>query len=184
MTTNTSINSNVSYSGLVEKYIGTAYDTVRVVADNINPITFVAGNLEEIIKVGQIEGIENIEELAETAIAASIVAVASAEAAVTAEESMNVIHLGGFLVPPTVDNNGNPLVAGVTYTDLNIIPVSMKQWDGSAWLVSYAPYPFIKTISDSPPILPVPGTQWTDSTTMRDYTWYQDDDSSQWIRVQ
>jgi len=184
MTTNTAINSNVSYSGLVEKYIGTAYDTVKVVSENIAPILFVEANLEEIIKVGQIEGIENIEELAEAAIAASVIAVAAADSAVATEESINTIHLGGFLIPPTLDNNGNTLVAGVTYTDLNVNPISMKQWDGAAWIVSYAPYPFIKTISDTPPILPLPGTQWTDSTTMRDYTWYEDADSSQWIRVQ
>ncbi len=32
------VNSNVSYSGLVEKYIGTAYDTVKFVADNMKSI--------------------------------------------------------------------------------------------------------------------------------------------------
>ncbi|RLD75030.1 MAG: hypothetical protein DRJ15_17575 [Bacteroidetes bacterium] len=51
-------NSNVSYSGLVEKYIGTAYDTVKIVADNI----------EEVIKVGQIDGIEDITDDIEEAV--------------------------------------------------------------------------------------------------------------------
>ncbi len=32
------INSCVSQSGLVEKYVGTAYDTVKIVADNIEAI--------------------------------------------------------------------------------------------------------------------------------------------------
>lgn len=48
------MNSNVSASGLVEKYIGTAYDTVKIVADNIDAVT----------SIGEITDIENLEEYA------------------------------------------------------------------------------------------------------------------------
>jgi hypothetical protein len=40
--------SNSSYSGLVAKYIGTAYDTVKIVADNIASVILVADNIDEI----------------------------------------------------------------------------------------------------------------------------------------
>jgi len=36
-------NSNQSFSGLVEKYIGTAYDNVKIVADNIDDVIALAG---------------------------------------------------------------------------------------------------------------------------------------------
>jgi len=184
MTTNTAVNSNVSYSGIVEKYIGTAYDTVAIVANNIDVVLSVGSNMDELIAVGQIEGIENIEELATQAIESAEAAEASAVKAETAEFSINTAHLGGFTVPPVLDNNGNALVAGATYTDLTQSPIVMKQWDGVTWIVTYNPTTFIKQISDTPPIAPVSGTQWTDTTTMRDYTYYDDGDTSQWVRVQ
>ena len=37
------LNSNSSYSGLVQKYIGTAYDNVKIVADNIDAVIALAG---------------------------------------------------------------------------------------------------------------------------------------------
>jgi len=183
MTINNATNSNVSYTGLVEKYIGTAYDTVKVVADNITNVVLVGSNIDDILAVADIPGIENIEQLANDAIVAAAEADISAMSANAAADSMNAIHLGGFLIPPIVDNNGNPLVAGTTYTDLNIDPVGMKQWNGTTWLITYSTSAFIKNISDTPPVGPTPGTQWTDSTTMKDYTFYDDGDSQQWIRV-
>ena len=67
-------NSNVSYSGLVEKYIGTAYDTVKYVADN----------MEYIIKIGEIDGIEDIADDIAEAVA---IVEASAQRAEDAEIS-------------------------------------------------------------------------------------------------
>jgi len=37
------VNSNISNTGLVEKYVGTAYDTVKKVADNIDDVITLAG---------------------------------------------------------------------------------------------------------------------------------------------
>ena len=84
-------NSNVSYSGLVEKYIGTAYDTVKVVADNI----------EHVVAVGKIDGIEDIAQDIEDAVAlieeetakaleAAIQAEASAAAAKISEDAADI----------------------------------------------------------------------------------------------
>ncbi|RLD78494.1 MAG: hypothetical protein DRJ15_11465 [Bacteroidetes bacterium] len=73
-------NSNVSYSGLVEKYIGTAYDTVKYVADNM---TYV-------IAVGEIDGIEDIADDIAEAIVIVEAAVVRAEAAALAAEASEI----------------------------------------------------------------------------------------------
>lgn len=69
------INSDQSYSGLVEKYIGTAYDNVKYVADN----------MEYVIAIGQIEDIENIAEIAGGVAEDAEAAAASAAAAAVSE---------------------------------------------------------------------------------------------------
>ena len=69
-------NSNVSYSGLVAKYIGTAYDTVKYVADN----------MEYIIKIGEIDGIEDIaNDIAEAIAIVEASAQRAEDAAISAE---------------------------------------------------------------------------------------------------
>ena len=73
-------NSNVSYSGLVEKYIGTAYDTVKYVADNMSYI----------IAVGEIDGIEDIADDIAEAIVIVEAAVVRAEAAAVSSEASEV----------------------------------------------------------------------------------------------
>ena len=72
------VNSNVSQSGLVEKYIGTAYDTVKYVADN----------MEYVIKVGEIDGIEDIaDDIAEAIVIVEEAVVRAETAATNAENS-------------------------------------------------------------------------------------------------
>lgn len=70
------MNDNRSYSGLVEKYIGTAYDKVAYVADNLYWILLVAALIEEIgaedfqdiaKKIAEMSG--NIEDLKKELIA-------------------------------------------------------------------------------------------------------------------
>ena len=44
-------NSCVSYTGLVEKYIGTAYDVVKYVADNMANIVYLSEILAEMRQI-------------------------------------------------------------------------------------------------------------------------------------
>ena len=74
-------NSNVSYSGLVEKYIGTAYDTVKLVADN----------MEHVIAIGAIDGIEDIaDDLAEAVIVVNNAVIAAETASTSAETAAGI----------------------------------------------------------------------------------------------
>jgi len=85
--------SNVSYSGLVEKYIGTAYDNVKIVADNIDAV----------LNVGDIDGIEDLakyaKEIKEDADRAELAALsalnsASEAAASAAQAADSVVVIG------------------------------------------------------------------------------------------
>ena len=40
----------------------------------------------------------------------------------------------------------------------------------------------VKTMADTPPLLPIEGQEWTDTRSMKDYTWYEDGSSSQWVQ--
>ena len=130
-----SINSNRSYTGLVQKYIGTAYDHVKNVSDN----------LEDVIAVGSIDGIEDIVENINAAEAHALAAAQSAiEAADSAAEAdvivsaFNDFYLGPFGIPPTTNNDGNPLTVGALYLDTATSPNLMMFWDSIQWKVSYA----------------------------------------------
>jgi len=77
------VNSNISYSGLVEKYIGSAYDTVKIVSDNIDAVIKVAGyeGLEDLDEIA-----EQVKEDADRADAAAAAAEGSATAAATSAQ--------------------------------------------------------------------------------------------------
>ena len=41
------VNSNQSYSGLVQKYIGTAYDKMALLADNLDALILIADDIRD-----------------------------------------------------------------------------------------------------------------------------------------
>jgi microcystin-dependent protein len=61
---------------------------------------------------------------------------ASADAALAALDSFDDRYLGQKASDPTLDNDGNPLVAGALY--FNTTDDIMKVYDGAAWLAAYA----------------------------------------------
>lgn len=86
-------NSNVSASGLVQKYIGTAYDNVKLVADNITAVVTIGDDLAainavsaEIANIVTVAGIEAEVQLVSTnmaditAVAGNVLAIAAAAA--------------------------------------------------------------------------------------------------------
>lgn len=67
-----------------------------------------------------------------TAAASSATAAASsATAAAASYDSFDDRYLGAKSTPPTVDNDGNPLIVGALYW--NTVTNAMLAWDGSAW---------------------------------------------------
>jgi hypothetical protein len=67
-----------------------------------------------------------------TAAASSATAAASsAAAAATTYDNFDDRYLGAKSTPPTVDNDGNPLIVGALYW--NSVDAAMYAWTGSAW---------------------------------------------------
>ena len=61
---------------------------------------------------------------------------AASDAALAALDSFDDRYLGQKASDPTVDNDGDPLVAGALY--FNTTDSAMKVYDGSAWVAAYA----------------------------------------------
>lgn len=82
---------------------------------------------------------ETAETNAETAQAAAVVAQLAAEAArdatLAAYDQFDDRYLGAKASDPTVDNDGNPLVAGALYYNTTI--PEMRLYTGSAWVAAY-----------------------------------------------
>lgn len=73
---------------------------------------------------------------ASNAASSASAASASADAALAALDSFDDRYLGQKTSDPTVDNDGNPLVAGALY--FNTVDDVMKVYDGSIWVAAYA----------------------------------------------
>ena len=100
-------NSHVSYTGLVEKYIGTAYDTVKSVANELEHVIRIGGEIEN----------GNWDDL--------IATLPSIEDFLDDLAYFNQIWLGNHESDPVTDNQGNPLIEGALYfsTSLNILNI-------------------------------------------------------------
>jgi hypothetical protein len=78
----------------------------------------------------------NAASSATSAAGSASAASASADAALAALDSFDDRYLGQKSVEPTVDNDGNALVAGALY--FNTVDNAMKVYDGIQWLAAYA----------------------------------------------
>lgn len=72
---------------------------------------------------------------ASTASAAQVAAESARDATLAAFDSFDDRYLGSKTSDPTVDNDGNPLVAGSLY--FNSVSGVMKVYTGSAWVAAY-----------------------------------------------
>ena len=129
------INSNRSYTGLVQKYVGSAYDHVRRVSEH----------LDEILKLADLDGIEDLVKNITEAEQYAILAVQAAEEAKQFRDqtalivaSFNDFYLGPFVTPPHTDNTGGILKLGALYLDISKPDISMMAWVGTEWIVSYS----------------------------------------------
>jgi hypothetical protein len=78
----------------------------------------------------------NASNSASAAAGSATTASSAADAALAALDSFDDRYLGQKSTAPTVDNDGNALVAGALY--FNTTTNEMKVWDGSQWLNAYA----------------------------------------------
>ena len=80
---------------------------------------------------------------------------ASADAALAALDNFDDRYLGQKASDPTLDNDGNALIAGALY--FNTTDNSMKVYDGSQWLAAYSSLESIQDLSDVSAMTPTEG---------------------------
>ena len=77
----------------------------------------------------------NASTSASSAASAQTAAEAARDATLTAYDNFDDRYLGSKASDPTVDNDGNALVAGTLY--FNSVSQNMKLYTGSAWVIAY-----------------------------------------------
>ena len=163
------VNAGQAPSTLIPEYIGSDFDKVVTVADNIETVTEVADNLDHIKAVDANFGIintvsGNIDEI--VIIGSNIESVKSVAANI---DSINTVESNLENIVTVTDN-----IADVVTVSDNIDYVKDVA-EGIKGL------PVISYIGDEPPLQPLHGAEWYCTTEGRTYVWYVDADSSQWV---
>ena len=110
---------------------------VTTVAGISANVTTVAGISADVTTVAtNIADVQNAEENATAAINAKTAAEAARDAALAALDSFDDRYLGQKANDPTLDNDGNALVAGALY--FNTTDDVMKVYEGTLWVAAYA----------------------------------------------
>lgn len=123
--------------GLVDRYINTSYDIVVFVANNMDAITSVYSSINS----GQLTTVQSYIDggQIDAAIAAAVTTSADAAAVAADRAAVEATYdlfddrmLGAFSTDPTLDNDGNALVAGTMY--FNTTLGRMQFYSGSGWV--------------------------------------------------
>jgi hypothetical protein len=146
VTTVASISTNVStvagISANVTSVAGNA-SNITIVSNNTSNINTVAANISDIdTVVTNIVDIQNAEENADAAAASALAASAAQTAAESARDATLAAYdnfddryLGVKTSDPSLDNDGNALVAGALY--FNSTDGAMKVYTGTIWVAAY-----------------------------------------------
>ena len=130
-------------SAEVDTYINTSYDTVKKVADNLDLISSVIYSEEaDALREAMVDAQSILDATnADVVLTNTNVSLTNADAAATAANlaaiedvfgQFDELYLGAKDIPPTVDNNGDPLIVGAVYWD---IPAStLMFYTGVSWV--------------------------------------------------
>lgn len=109
---------------------------VTTVAGIASNVTTVAGNNAAVSTVAtNIVAVQNAEANANAAIAAKTSAEAARDATLAVYDSFDDRYLGTKTSDPTLDNDGNALLAGALY--FNSVSGVMRLYTGTAWVAAY-----------------------------------------------
>ena len=138
------VSSNVSYVQTVADNIS----DVETVSNNVLKINTVADNISDVLgaNTASTQAISSAADAASSATQAASSATSAATSASTATAAKDAAlealdnfddrYLGQKASDPTVDNDGDALVAGALYFDTTTD--TMKVYDGSIWVAAYA----------------------------------------------
>lgn len=131
----TNINAVAGNATNINAVAGNATN-INAVASNATNINAVAGVTASVTTVASnIVDIQNAEENAAAAVAAKVAAEAARDQTLAVYDSFDDRYLGSKTSDPTLDNDGNALVAGALY--FNSVSGIMKLYTGSAWVAAY-----------------------------------------------
>lgn len=120
--------------GNVDRWIPTAYDKVKLVADNIDYVITVADWITGGTMADVLAAVPLVEADRIAAQAAAAAAAADAATVASYYDQFNDIYLGTFATAPVLDNDGNPLQEGALYFDS--VVHQLYVYNGSIWIVS------------------------------------------------
>jgi len=147
---------NDNQGKLVDRYINTAYDVVKIVSDNIGKVTTVegyitGGEIDAAIAASISTAADLVLTNADVVLTNADVVTTNADVVLTNADvvltNADVVtvqgiydqfddrYLGDKATPPTVDNDGNTLLTGALYW--NSAGLSMYVWTGAAWAQAY-----------------------------------------------
>lgn len=138
--------TNINDIQTVADDLNEAVSEINTVAVNIANVNTVGGNITNVNTVAgvsaavstvatNIADIQNAEENAAAAEAAQAAAEAARDQVLAVYDSFDDRYLGAKTSDPTVDNDGNALVAGAIY--FNSVSGVMRLYTGSAWVAAY-----------------------------------------------
>jgi hypothetical protein len=111
----------------------TNINTVAGISSNVTTVAGMSSNISTV--VANITDIQNADDNATAAQAAQAAAEAARDATLAAYDSFDDRYLGAKSSNPSVDNDGNALVAGSLY--YNTVAPEMRVYTGSAWVAAY-----------------------------------------------
>ena len=163
------VNAGQASSTLIPEYIGSDFDKVITVADNIEVVTEVRDNLNHIKAVEGNLGIINTISSNIDEIIATGSNIEEVKSVATNIDPIKVVERNLENIVTVVDN-----VTDVGNVSANIGYVKNVA-EGIEGL------PVISYIGEQPPTQPLNGAEWYCTTDGRSYVWYVDNDSGQWV---
>ena len=163
------INAGQASSTLIPEYIGSAFDKVVTVADNIETVTEVVDNLDHIKAIsdnlGNINTVSsNIDEVVVTSSNIEDVKTVSTNINDVVTVTNHILHVNAV----ATDVSDVVLVAD----NIGYVKNVAEGIEG---------LPVSGYIGDNPPTQPIAGAAWYCTLDGRNYTWYEDADSGQWV---
>ena len=172
-------NSGQAPSTLIPEYIGSDFDKVITVLDNIDDIKTVSTNINDVVAVGN--NILDVNTVAADVEDVTLVA-DNIDYVKDVAEGIEGLPVSGYIgdTPPT-----QPKVGATWYCTLDGRNYTWYEDDDSGQWVESSPQsggvPVSVYIGNTPPLSPEAGATWYCPSDGRNYIWYEDADSSQWV---
>lgn len=125
--------STVSTNAAAVSTVATNITSVNTVSTNIADVNSLATNIVELLLVDDNAAIA--EAARDDALAAQAATEAARDATLASFDSFDDRYLGAKSSDPTLDNDGDALVAGTLY--YNTVDEAMKIYTGSIWVAAY-----------------------------------------------